>query len=307
MKLRLPLAMLSLVSAVHAAEPALAAGAKLLKDVAYLAPERKEKLDVYLPAPTADGKFSPAVVWIHGGGWTGGTKEEARAKEICMTLVNAGYVALNIDYRLGDGAWPACLLDCKNAIRFLRTHAAEYRVDPDRIGVAGGSAGGHLALMVGFTTGKKEFEPTAPYPGVSSAVRCVIDMYGPADLLTRRETSTNGEPTATRKLMGNSLKVFGAKSDTDEVLREASPVTHLAKGGPAVLVLHGHADPTVDYPQSEELVRVMKERGVEHEAVFLDGVGHTFDWETWNKKPLPRDLRPVALAFLAKQLAPVVR
>ena len=75
MKLRLPLAMLSLVSAVHAAEPALAAGAKLLKDVSYLAPERKEKLDVYLPAPTADGKFSPAVVWIHGGGWTGGTKE----------------------------------------------------------------------------------------------------------------------------------------------------------------------------------------------------------------------------------------
>jgi dipeptidyl aminopeptidase/acylaminoacyl peptidase len=104
--------------------------------------------------------------------------------------------------------------------------------------------------------------------------------------------------------MGNSLKVFGAKSDTDEVLRAASPVTHIAKGGPAVLVLHGRADSTVDYPQSEELVRVLQERGVPHEALFLDGVGHTFDWETWNKKPLPRDLRPVALAFLEKHLAP---
>ena len=292
------LLMISSAARILAADSA----ARVERDVPYLAPGRAEKLDLYLPAPPAVGKLSPAVVWIHGGGWTGGTKDEGRAKEICGTLAAAGYVAVSIDYKLGDGAWPTCLFDCKNAVRFLRAHAAEYHVDASRIAVAGGSAGGHLALMVGFTAGKKEFEPDTPYPGVSSAVRAVIDMYGPANLLTRQQTGAKGEPTATHKLMGNSLKVFGATSEDADVLRVASPVTQAARGCPPVLVLHGHADPTVDYPQSEELVRVLTERGVEHEAVFLDGVGHTFDWETWNKKPLPRDLRPVALAFLAKHL-----
>jgi acetyl esterase/lipase len=294
-----------LIFAVSVLVPALALAAPaVVKDVAYLAPDRAEKLDVYLPAPPPAGKLSPAVVWIHGGGWTGGTKNEARAKEICTTLAGAGYVALSIDYRLGAGAWPVCLLDCKNAVRFLRTHAAEYHVDPARIAVAGGSAGGHLALMVGFTTGKDELEPAAPYAGVSSAVRCVIDMYGPTDLLTRKTTTPSGEPTPMRKLMGSSRTVFGATTEDDPLLVAASPVTHAAKGCPPVLVLHGRADPTVDFAQSEELVRVLTERGVEHETVYLDGIGHTFDWETWNKKPLPRDLRPVALAFLEKHLAP---
>ncbi len=279
----------------------------VIKDINYLEAGRTEKLDVFLPAPPAAGKLSPAVVWIHGGGWTGGTKGEARAQEICTTLANAGYVALNIDYKLGAGSWPTNLLDCKNAIRFLRAHAAEYHVDPARIAVAGGSAGGHLALMVGFTAGEKNLEPDAPYPGVSSAVRCVIDMYGITDLLTRGQTDTSGQPTATRKLMDNSRGAFSAASEDADVLRVASPVNHVTKDSPPVLILHGHADTTVDYPQSEELVRVLKAAGVEHEAIFIDGIGHTFDWETWNKKPLPRDLRPVALAFLAKHLAPVAR
>jgi len=297
----LSLLVLLLAANVSAAE----AAGPVERDVPYLAPGRTEKLDLYLPRPPAAGRLSPAVVWIHGGGWTGGTKAEHRAAEICGTLAAAGYVAVSIDYKLGNGAWPTCLLDCKNAVRFLRAHAAEYHVDAACIGVAGGSAGGHLALMVGFTAGKKAWEPEAPYPGVSSAVRCVIDMYGPADLLTRQQVGPKGEPTATRKLMGSSLRVFGAASDDAAVLREASPVTQAAAGCPPVLILHGHADPTVDYAQSEELVRVLQERGVAHEVLFLDGIGHTFDWETWNKQPLPRDLRPVALAFLAKHLAPV--
>src|SRR6185369_7588511 len=180
-----------LLSAAFASLRAAESSVRVTPNLAYLAPDRAEKLDLYLPAPPPAGKLSPAVVWIHGGGWTGGTKDEARAKEICGTLANAGYVALSIDYKLGDGAWPTNLFDCKNAVRFLRTHASEYHVDPARIAVAGGSAGGHLALMVGFTAGKAELEPSGaatPYPGVSNAVRCVIDMYGPTDLLTRRLT-----------------------------------------------------------------------------------------------------------------------
>ncbi len=272
------------------------------RDVAFLAPDRAEKLDLYLPTPPASGKLSPALVWIHGGGWSGGTKNEARAKQICTMLAEAGYVALSIDYMLGKGAWPQNLLDCKNAVRFLRAHAAKHHVDPARIAVAGGSAGGHLALMVGFTAGLEELEPRAPYPNQSSAVRAVIDLYGPANLLTRQQVDAKGEPTATRRLMGNSLSYFGATSEDDPVLRFASPVTHITRRSPPVLILHGRADPTVDYPQSEELARALKERGVEHELILLEGVGHTFDFATWNKKPLPRDVRPVVLGFLARHL-----
>ena len=155
-----------------------AAGApRMVADVSYLAPDRAEKLDLYLPAAPTKGTLSRAVVWIHGGGWTGGVKTENRAKEICATLAAAGYVAVSVDYRLGAGAWPHNLHDCKNAVRFLRAHAAKYQLDPERIAVAGGSAGGHLALMVGFTGDQPEFEPTGvatPYPGVSSKVRAVI-------------------------------------------------------------------------------------------------------------------------------------
>ena len=288
---------------VRGADPAI----RIVRDITYLAPDRAEKLDLYLPAPLAPDKRTPAIVWIHGGGWTGGEKGEARGTEVCTTLANAGYIAVSINYRLGDSAWPQDLLDCKNAVRFLRAHAAEYRLDPERIAVAGGSAGGHLSLMVGFTTGKKEFEPDAPYPGVSSAVRCIINMYGITDLVTRDQVDAKGEPTATRKLMARSLKAFNAATDADAILRLASPIHHVARNSPPVLTLHGRADATVDFPQAEKLVAVLQPLGVAHEEVFLDEVGHSFDWEKSGDKPLPRDLRPTALAFLAKHLGPPVK
>ena len=109
---------------------------------------------------------------------------------------------MSIDYRLGDGAWPTNLVDCKNAVRFLRAHAAQYHLDPNRIAVAGGSAGGHLALMVALTGDQDHLEPSGsatPYPGVSSAVRCVINMYGVTNLQTRRQTNSIGQPTATQR------------------------------------------------------------------------------------------------------------
>lgn len=271
----------------------------------YLAPERAEKLDVYLPAQRAPGEKSPALVWIHGGGWTGGTKNEARAKNICTTLAGAGYVAVSIDYRLGADAWPTNLHDCKNAVRFLRAKAAEYQIDPDRIAVAGGSAGGHLALMVALTAGNPELEPTAaatPYPGVSSAVRAVINMYGASNLLTRRATDKQGKPGEIRPPSASLLKAFSADSAEGPVLRFASPVTHVTAKSVPMLTLHGRADATVDYFQAEELDRVARERGASHELILLDGVGHTFDLQTWAKKPLPRDLRPVVLDFLARHM-----
>lgn len=292
---------------LSAATPALGADAavRVSKDVAFLAPGRAEKLDVYQPAPRADGRPHPALVWIHGGGWTGGTKNEARADNICRTAAAAGYVAVSIDYRLGDGAWPTNLFDCKNAVRFLRAHAARYSVDPARIAVAGGSAGGHLALMVALTAGVAGLDPAGadtPYPGVSDAVRCAVNLYGITNITTRRDVSPQGVPGELRAWSPNALKVYGASDNTAPVLKLASPVTHVRRDSVPLLTLHGKADATVDYLQAEELDRVARERGARHELKLIDGVGHTFDLEKWSKKPLPRDLRPVFLGFLARHL-----
>jgi acetyl esterase/lipase len=295
------LSLLTATSFALAAEPAI----RVTNDVAFLAPDRKEKLDVYLPAEAAPGQKRPALVWIHGGGWTGGTKSEARAKNVCTTAATAGYVAVSIDYQLGAGAWPTNLFDCKNAVRFLRANAARYGVDPDRIAVAGGSAGGHLALMVALTAGKPGLEPTGdatPYAGISSAVRCVANFYGITNILTRRETDKQGNPSEVRRTLAGAISVHRATSETDPVLTLSSPVTHVTRNSPPMLTLHGRADATVDYLQAEELHRVARERGASHELLLLDGVGHTFDLQTWAKKPLPQDLRPVFLAFLAKHL-----
>ncbi len=279
-----------------------AAEVRIETDVPFLEAGRAEKLDLYLPAAApAGGKPAPALVWIHGGGWTGGTKNENRAKEIGTTLAAAGYVVASIDYRLGAGAWPQNLRDCKNAVRFLRAQAAKYGVDPRRIAVGGGSAGGHLALMVAYTAGQADLEPSAPYPGVGSEVACVLNFYGITNILTRRETDKSGQPLATAKL-GGAGAVFGTADIADPVLKLGSPVTHVRPGVPPTLILHGRADATVDYLQAEELAAMLARHGVPHELHLIDQVGHTFALRNWGKKKMARDLTPVVLDFLARHV-----
>jgi acetyl esterase/lipase len=133
--------------------PPVPPGVTIERDVAYLTPDRKEKLDLYLPANRDRAMRSPAIVIIHGGGWVGGDKASEREFSTGTTLAAAGYVCAAINYKLdGDGRWPTNLFDCKNAVRFLRARADQYQIDGDLIGVIGGSAGGHLALMVAYTS-----------------------------------------------------------------------------------------------------------------------------------------------------------
>jgi len=289
-------------SSAFAQEGTRSGGIEVRKDVDYLEAGRAEKLDLYLPPASDSLSRRAAVVWIHGGGWTGGTKDARREVQVCSTLAEAGYICVSVAYKLGRGAWPQNLYDCKNAVRYLRVHADELGIDPDRIAVGGGSAGGHLALMVAFTAGQPALEPMAPYPGISSAVRCVFDLYGITNLLTRQETKPDGSPAGGRK-EGGAPNVFAVgHRERDEIFRRASPVTYVTPDSPPVLILHGRADTTVDYEQSTELARSLKKKSVPHELVLLEGVGHTFDLQTWNRKPLPRDLRPVVLGFLRQHL-----
>ena len=277
-------------------------GVVIERDVPYLAPGRAEKLDLYLPANRAANTRSPAVVIIHGGGWTGGDKAAAREFNIGTTLAKAGYVCASVEYlKEGPNKWPANLHDCKNGVRFLRKHADRYQIDVDHIGVIGGSAGGHLALMVAYTAGHPELSPSEPYPGISDRVQACVDLYGITDLLTRQGTDARGNPNG-------QLRGAGLFADTREANPEkwklASPVYHVTRESPPTLILHGLADTTVDRDQSSELARVLAQHGVEHELLLLAEVGHTFDLEKWGRKPLPRDLRPVVLGFFDKHLKP---
>ena len=181
---------------------------------------------------------------------------------------------------MGPGSWPTNLFDCKNAVRFLRSHAADHHLDPERIAVGGGSAGGHLALMVGFTIGEESLEPTGagtPYPGVSSAVRAVVDMYGPSSVWITEKTHANQPPAERQTKLAERLAVFGAPDGAAAVLRVASPITHITKYSPPVLILHGLKDPNVEPEQSRDLAAALQKQGVAHELVFVEGAGHSFD------------------------------
>lgn len=278
-------------------------GIAILRDTTYLEPGRTETLDLYLPAGRPSGTRSPGIIFIHGGGWTGGSKSESRSAEVCTTLAEAGYVCASINYRLTKhDRWPTNVYDCKNGVRFLRYNADKYGIDTRHIGVIGGSAGGHLALMVGMTDDVPALEPPAPYPGVSDRVQAVVDMYGISDIRTRKNISPDGTPGEITPL---SNTVFGDKpnvTDADRAL--ASPTAHISAHTPPILILHGTHDTTVDRDQSITLDKLLTAQNVPHQLILIPGVGHTFTLEQWNHKPLPFDLRPIVVHFFDQYLKP---
>lgn len=306
----LAIALLPAVSATSATNPATTPilppaphGVTIEQNVQYLSPERTERLDLYLPTDRDKSVRSPAVVIIHGGGWTGGDKAGGREFNIGTTLAKAGYVCASVNYSLAaDNRWPADLIDCKNAVRFLRAKAERYGVDKEHIGVIGGSAGGHLSLMVAYTSAVPELEPKSPYPGVSDRIQAVVDLYGLADLFTRQKTDDKGSPTGER--ITSSAFMAGTPQSNPDGWKLGSPVYHISKDSPPTLILHGMIDTTIDREQSVELSKKLWEAGVQHELILLENVGHTFDLESWNHKPLPKDVRAIVTSFFDKHLKP---
>jgi acetyl esterase/lipase len=282
--------------------PPAPAGMVIEQDLEYLDPGRAERLDLYRPAELpGDDKLFGGIVIIHGGGWTGGDKADLREFDTGTTLAKAGYVCVSVNYMMDAGKrWPTNVLDCKNGVRFLRKNAEQYHIDPNRIGVIGGSAGGHLALMVAYTADDPDLEPTSPYPGISSRVGAVVDMYGITDLLTRRKTDDKGTPIGQP---GDTTALFPAtRSENPDLWRKASPVFRATKSAPPTLILHGTIDTTVDRDQATELDARLTEIGVPHQLIMLPDVGHTFYLNSWRRKPLPQDLRPVVIEFFDEHL-----
>jgi acetyl esterase/lipase len=278
-------------------------GVVIERETPYLSPDRAQRLDLYLPADRKPGTLSPGIVIIHGGGWVGGSKSGGREFEVGTTLAKAGYVCASVEYRMSaHDRWPTNVQDCKNAVRFLRVNAAKYGVDPAHIGVIGGSAGGHLSLMVGLTDAVPALEPAAPYPGVSDRVDAVVDMYGIADVRTGQTTDAAGNPTGVHKSWDSVFGDHRPITDADRAL--ASPVSHIGPRTPPVLILHGTRDTTVDRNESADLDRALTAAKVPHELIWVQGAGHTFDLERWNGKRLSVDLRPTVIAFFDRYLKP---
>ena len=270
-------------------------------DISFLTSARPEKLDLYLPKSRKAGEKSPAVLLIHGGGWKEGDKRQAREIEFGMTLAKNGFVAASINYALrSDGKFPLNLQDCKNGVRYLRAHADELGIDPDRISVMGSSAGGHLALLVAYTADQSNLAPSQPYPGVSDKVSSVVDFYGISNLATRKETDPNGKPLKIEPLDSTTQSIFGS---TPQDWKKASPVTYVKRDVPPTLILHGKKDTTVDSDQSQELADTLKKAGATYEIIWLPNAPHSFSFQyavPKSKKPLEKDVGPAVLSFLKK-------
>ncbi len=262
---------------------------RIEKDLSYLGSDRTEKFDLYTPALARAGRLFPGIVIIHGGGWWTGDKGRAREKNIGTTLAGHGYVCISINYLLskpGRPSWPENVYDCKRAVQFLRKFANVYNIDPDNIGVIGGSAGGHLAAMVGLTGAQAALEPPGPYEGFSSRVQAVVPMYGIHNLMSFDDAK------------GASVQFLGTTRQKDLKLWSlASPINHIDVNDPPFLILHGTADKTVPVAQSVELHRKLKAHGVSSRLVLVEGAPHTFDLQ-----PVQRDLRPLVVGFFDEHL-----
>ena len=222
-------------------------------------------LDLARPR-TGDGPF-PAIVCIHGGGFRAGTREGYDA--LCVTLAQHGYVAGTITYRLAPAyQFPAAVYDCKAAVRWLRSNASKYHIDPARIGVMGGSAGGHLALFLGVTGGVKEFEGTGNLDQ-SSDVSCVVSYFGPSDF-----TQSYGKSVDAHEVLP---LFFGG--NLEQKRREhivGSPLYWVTPRAAPTLCIHGTKDNYVAYEQAVWMVDRLKASAVEAELVTFEGAGHGF-------------------------------
>ena len=241
-----------------------------LHDLAYVKDgDANQRLDLVVPAPSAGGNATvPLIVWIHGGGWEQGSYHGNPAR----AMAARGYAVASIGYRLSSQAkYPAQLEDCKAAVRWLRAHAAEYGIDPARIGVWGASAGGHLAALLGTTAKEKRFD-VGENLDRSSAVRCVIDSFGPADFFHWGDppapASYDTPNTALARLLGGRL------ADHEELARLASPVTFVDKDSAPFLIMHGDKDRVVPPQQSVRLDAALRKAGVESTLVLVPGAGH---------------------------------
>jgi len=232
-----------------------------------------QSLDVYIPEGTG---LMPCVVWIHGGAWLAGSKD-GLAPEV-ENLLHQGYVIASINYRLSSEAiFPAQIHDCKAAVRFLKENAAKFLIDTSKIAVAGSSAGGHLAALVGTSAGVDTLEDMSlGYTRATSRVQAVINYYGPSDFLIMDNLPDScKEPMAHLVPDSPESKLLGCTiTECPDRVAFANPVTYITPDDPPFLILHGAIDCTVTPQSNILLAEELQNKSVPAELLIIPGVGH---------------------------------
>lgn len=256
-----------------------------VEDLVYAEVDGRE-LTLDMARPTGDGPF-PAIVAIHGGAWRAGKKEDMR--DFIVEFAGAGYVAVSVSYRFcPEHTFPAQVHDVKAAVRWLRLHADEYGVDPDRVGVVGGSAGGHLALMLGVTDLDDGLEGDPADDAPSSRVQAVVNYFGPTDL------DADDIPIVSKGLVRDFIG--GTPEEKPDAVEAASPLTFVTDDDPPILTFQGTKDPLVPHTQATKLADAMTAAGVPGRVELLIGAGHG-----WGEPDLART-RALTIDFFDRYL-----
>lgn len=230
--------------------------------------EHQLSLDLYQPVSAEQP--SPLVIWVHGGAWRSGSKADAPVAQ----LIEHGFAIASVDYRLSPvSRFPAQIHDIKAAIRFLRARAAQYKLDPARFAVAGSSAGGHLAALVGVTNDQEELEgAVGEHLSESADVQAIISFYGASNLQTILSQSTpHGLQVRVPALQ---LLLGGQPEEKPTLARLASPVAHVDPGDPPLLLIHGDQDPQMPFAQSRELESVYEQHHLPVQLHVVHGGVH---------------------------------
>ncbi len=270
-----------------------APGIVVRKDLAYGSGSgRALHLDLYSPEKAPDKSASPLpfVLWIHGGGWVGGNRKPCGT----TTLVPRGFVTASVEYRFSaEAVFPAQIEDCKAAIRWVRANALVLGVDPDRIGAAGASAGGHLAALLGVAGDAADLEGAGGCCGISSSVCAVCDIFGPTDLLKFDGHGSiivaADDTSVIAQLLGGSI------SSRRELATKASPISYVTKDDPPFLIVHGDKDKIVPLDQSKSFDAALSKAGVDSTLIVVKGVGHG---------ALPADVNAKITEFFETKLGP---
>ncbi len=253
--------------AAQSASPEVNNGPMIYRDLAYVTNgHERQKLDLFVPKSE---KPLPLIIRIHGGAWMMGTKDWEKPED----FIRNGYAVSSIGYRLSQHAkFPAQIEDCKAAVRYLRANVEKYNLDPNRFAAWGGSAGGHLAAMLGTTGDINKFD-VGENLSFSSKVQAVVDYFGPTDLIDfhrgpdGRILSSPDTPVA--KLIG------GPVQDNLEKAQKANPIIYIDKNDPPFLIIHGDKDKIVPLHQSELLEAALNKAGVSLTYYIVKNGGHS--------------------------------
>ena len=258
---------------IFPAAPDVPAGVVVRQNIVYGSPKGRDlHLDAIMRKELPE-KTRPAIVFIHGGSWKFGNKSQFR-RQAAWLADRLDVFGASIEYRLsGEAQFPAALQDAKCAVRWVRSVAGKYRIDPTRIAVCGGSAGGHLSAMMAVTNGIKKYEGDGGHAEFSSDVQMAILFNGEFDMWDLVE----------KKSLIDAMKVFfgGTPDEMPERYDEASPIKRLTEKTPPMLFLHGDRDHCVSHKQALAMVRRLSELSVPAEAEIYAGKPHAW----FNKEP----------------------